>query len=217
MGNDQVRRLQHRGLVEALAHPGLERHFGLHEPEFLEVVDEQDDPHPSASEFSEQPSEENAVGNGGELDHQRVSLTKTRKSLLPEFICVPMFFQGSHDRPILPLERDVQIHFFHSEFREGVLHVRPGLVGGIFEMGVLRFPLGNVIAVLVHNGSFRDSFFPILTENAEESKNNSLTGRPCEGDYFERFEFCSNYLWIVSFSSLICRHQRNRQEHCRER
>ena len=150
VGDDEVCRFQHRRLVEALPHPGLEGHFGLDEAELLEVVDEQHDGHASAPQFPEEFPEEDAVGDRRELDDEQVALPEERELLLPDAVRRPMFFQrGGDGRVVSPeLERDLQ--FFHPEFGERVLHIGPRLVGRVLEVGVLRLSLGNIIAMVVH-------------------------------------------------------------------
>ena len=150
VGDDEVRGLQHGGLVEALPYPGLEGHFRLDEPELLEVVDEQNDRHASAPQLLKEFPEENAVRNGRELHDQEVAFPEVREGLLPDFIGIPVFLERRGDGRIVPLELQRDFHFFHPEFRKRELHVRPRLVGRVLQVGVLRLALGNVITVLVH-------------------------------------------------------------------
>ena len=148
--DDEVGRLQHRGLVEALAHTGLERNVRLDEPELLEVVDEEDDRHPSAPQFPEQFPEEDAVGDGRELDDQQVAFPEVREGLFPDVVRVSVLFQRSGDGRIVPLELERDLDLFHPEFGQRELHVRPRLVGRVLEVGVLRFPFRNIITMIVH-------------------------------------------------------------------
>ncbi len=148
--DDEVGRFQHRGLVEALAHTGLERNVRLDEPELLEVVDEQDDRHPSAPQLLEQFPEKDAVRDGRELDDQQVAFPEVREGLFPDAVCVPVLLQRSGDGRIVPLELERDLDLFHPEFGQRELHVCPRLVGRVLEVGVLRFAFRNIITMIIH-------------------------------------------------------------------